>query len=180
MIFVTKGFVNMRFWKCVKQKGLTAVNMYKKFWDFVNGNFNINSAYLFDFFFIWVFSFTTTHNFWKIIHFVYCVLEFGYFPIFMCSVYFSKKAGKAQAKLIILRLRATLHQHIASHTGAKTNFYPEITKNLMFAKCEFCEEWGLEKCEFCQNWNFENVNFVKNEISKMWILSKLRLWKWDF
>ena len=138
--FLTKGFVNMIFWKCDKQKGLTAVNMYKKFWDFVNGNFNINSAYLFDFFFIWVFSFTTTHNFWKIIHFVYCVLEFGYFPIFMCSAYFSKKAGKAQAKLIILRLRATLYQHIASHTGAKTHFYPEITKNLMFANCEFCEK----------------------------------------
>ena len=38
----------------------------------------------------------------------------------------------------------------------KSTFYPEITKNLMFEKCEFCEKWG-----------FENVNFVKNEILKM-------------
>ena len=33
----------------------------------------------------------------------------------------------------------------------KLTFYPEITKNLMFEKCEFCE----------------NVNFVKNETLKM-------------
>ena len=46
----------------------------------------------------------------------------------------------------------------------KTSFYPEITKNLM-----------LEKCEFCENWDFKNVNFEKNKISKMWILLKMRL-----
>ena len=46
----------------------------------------------------------------------------------------------------------------------KPTFYPEITKNLMF-----------EKCEFIEKWHFENVNFVKNETLKLWIL-----WKWDF
>ena len=34
-----------------------------------------------------------------------------------------------------------------------TFFFPEITKNLMF-----------EKCEFCEILDFENVNFVRNEI----------------
>ena len=42
------------------------------------------------------------------------------------------------------------------HTlGQKSTFYPEITKNFMFEKCDF-----YEKCEF------ENVNFVKNDILK--------------
>ena len=36
--------------------------------------------------------------------------------------------------------------------GQKPTLYPEITKNLMF-----------EKCEFREKWDFENVNFVKNE-----------------
>ena len=40
--------------------------------------------------------------------------------------------------------------------GQKTTFYPEITDNLKFEKCEFCE-----KCDF------EIVNFVENEILKM-------------
>ena len=40
--------------------------------------------------------------------------------------------------------------------GQKRTFYPEITKNLMFEKCEFCE-----KCDF------ENVNSIKNAIFKM-------------
>ena len=40
--------------------------------------------------------------------------------------------------------------------GQKTTFDPEISKNLM-----------LEKCEFCEKWDFENVNFVKNEILEM-------------
>ena len=43
------------------------------------------------------------------------------------------------------------------HTGAKFIFLnPEMTKNLMF-----------EKCTFCEKWDFVYVNFVKNEISKM-------------
>ena len=40
--------------------------------------------------------------------------------------------------------------------GEKPTFYPEITKNLM-----------LEKCDFCEKWDFEIVNFVKNETSKL-------------
>ena len=40
--------------------------------------------------------------------------------------------------------------------GQKATFYPEINKNLMF-----------EKCEFCEKYDFENVNFVKNEILYM-------------
>ena len=47
--------------------------------------------------------------------------------------------------------------------GQKSTFYPEITKNLMF-----------EKCEFCEKWDFRIVNFVKNETLEMWILWKLR------
>ena len=43
--------------------------------------------------------------------------------------------------------------------GQKATFYPKITKNLMFEKCEFYEKRG-----------FEIVNLVKNEIFKMWIL----------
>ena len=38
----------------------------------------------------------------------------------------------------------------------------------------------FEKCEFCQKWGFENVNFDKNEVLKMWILSKMTLWKCEF
>ena len=53
--------------------------------------------------------------------------------------------------------------------GQKATFYPEITKNLMF-----------EKCEFCEKWDFEKVNFVKTTILKMWILRKMRLWKCEF
>ena len=36
------------------------------------------------------------------------------------------------------------------------------------------------KCEFCVKWDSENVNFVKSEISKMWILWKVRLSKCEF
>jgi len=64
--------------------------------------------------------------------------------------------------------------------GQKPTFCPEITKNLMFEKCEFCEKMRLWKCEFCEKWAFENVNFVKNEILKMWILWKIRFWKCEF
>ena len=53
--------------------------------------------------------------------------------------------------------------------GQKATFYPEITKNLMF-----------EKCEFCEKWDFENMNFVKIEISELWILWKMRLQKCEF
>ena len=88
------------------------------------------------------------------------------------------------------------HTTVVKHTlGQKTTFYPEITKNLMFEKCEFCEKWEFEivnfvknevlkmwilwkmrfwKCDFCEKWDFEIVNFVKNEISEMWILWKMR------
>ena len=38
-------------------------------------------------------------------------------------------------------------------------FYPEINKNLMFEKCEFCEKWEIEI-----------ANFVENDILKLWIL----------
>ena len=40
--------------------------------------------------------------------------------------------------------------------GQKPPFYPEITKNLIFEKCEFC----VKRC-------FEIVNFVKNVALKM-------------
>ena len=36
------------------------------------------------------------------------------------------------------------------------------------------------KCEFCEKWDFEIVNFVKNEILKLWMLSKMRLWNCEF
>ena len=55
------------------------------------------------------------------------------------------------------------------HTGAKSNFFPEITKYSMF-----------EKCEFREKGDFKNVNFVKTETLKMWTLSKMRLWKYEF
>ena len=48
------------------------------------------------------------------------------------------------------------------------------------------EKWYFENVSFCEKWDFENVNFVKNEILKMWNLSKLRFsncefcQKWDF
>ena len=56
-----------------------------------------------------------------------------------------------------------------STLGQKPTFYPEITKNLMFEKYEFCEKWDLQ-----------NVNFVKNETLKLWILSKTRFTKCEF
>ena len=45
-------------------------------------------------------------------------------------------------------------------------------------KCEFCEKMRLWNCEFCEKWDVENVNFVKNEIFKLWILSKMKLFHW--
>ena len=56
-----------------------------------------------------------------------------------------------------------------STLGQKPTFYPEITKNLMF-----------EKCEFCEKWDFEIVNFVENETLKLWILWKMSLWNCEF
>ena len=41
----------------------------------------------------------------------------------------------------------------------KPTFYPEITKILMFEKCEFCEKWDFE--------------IVRSEIFKMWIFWKI-------
>ena len=55
------------------------------------------------------------------------------------------------------------------HWGKNPAFYPEITKNFMFEKCEFCEQCDFENVNFVKKWDFENVNFVKNEIFKMWI-----------
>ena len=46
--------------------------------------------------------------------------------------------------------------NVVTHTEANATFYPEITKNSMFGKCEFCEKL-----------DFENVNFVKNGTLKM-------------
>ena len=65
------------------------------------------------------------------------------------------------------------------HTGAKnTGFFPEITKNSMFEKREFCEKWDFENVNFWEKydfeivifvkkWGVEDVNFVKNEDFKM-------------
>jgi len=59
---------------------------------------------------------------------------------------------------------------VSPHTlGQKPTFYSEITKNLMFQKCEFCEKL-----------DFEIVNFVTNETLRVWILSKMRFWKCEF
>ena len=55
------------------------------------------------------------------------------------------------------------------HTGAKANF---LSRNY--------QEFDVWKCEFCEKWDFEIVNFVKNETSKLWILSKMRFSKCDF
>ena len=43
--------------------------------------------------------------------------------------------------------------------------------------------WGKTQLfiqKFLRNWCLKNVNFVKNEILKMWILWKMRLWNCDF
>ena len=45
--------------------------------------------------------------------------------------------------------------------GQKPTFYPEITKNLMFEKCEFCEKWDFQIVNFVQKWGLEIVNFGK-------------------
>ena len=52
---------------------------------------------------------------------------------------------------IYLTLRYLCHNTL----GQKSTFYPEITNNFMF-----------EKCEFCEKWDFVYVNFVRNEISE--------------
>jgi len=62
---------------------------------------------------------------------------------------------------------------ITTHIGAKTNFYPEIPKNLMFLNCEFCEKWVFENVIFFfEKWLFKYVNFEKNKTWKMRILWK--------
>ena len=67
--------------------------------------------------------------------------------------------------------------------GQKPTLYPEITKNLMLEKCEFCEKWDFEneyidyyivkneilKMSILWKMRFENVNFVTTEIFKMLI-----------
>ena len=53
-----------------------------------------------------------------------------------------------------------------STLGQKPTFYPEITQNLMF-----------EKCEFCEKWDFENLNFVKDDVLKMWIFWNMIFWR---
>ena len=47
-------------------------------------------------------------------------------------------------------------ENSCSTLGQKLTLYPEITKNLMF-----------EKCEFLEKWDFESVNFVKNKTLKL-------------
>ena len=64
--------------------------------------------------------------------------------------------------------------------GQKPTFYPEITKKLMFEKCEFCEKWDFENVNLVKNETLEVWIFWKNEILKMWILWKMRLWKCEF
>ena len=81
-------------------------------------------------------------------------------------------------------------EDLGSTLGQKPTFYPEITMNLMFEKCEFVKNkalkvWILWKmrlwnCEFCQKWDFEIVNFVKNDILKLWNLSKMIVSKCEF
>ena len=47
----------------------------------------------------------------------------------------------------------------------------------------FAQKLGFLECEFCENWDFRNVNFInfmKNEVSHMWILWKLRFQKCEF
>ena len=44
----------------------------------------------------------------------------------------------------------------------------------IWPKMRLWKLWILKKCDF------EIVNFVKNEIFKMWILWKVRLWKCEF
>ena len=56
-----------------------------------------------------------------------------------------------------------------STLGQKETFYPEMIKNFMF-----------EKCEFCDKWDFGNVNFATNEILKLWISWKVKFWKLEF
>ena len=58
-------------------------------------------------------------------------------------------------------------------TSHKSTFYPDF----MFEKCEFCGKRGPKSVSFVKCENFEIVNFVKNEFLKMWILSKMNLFK---
>ena len=49
----------------------------------------------------------------------------------------------------------------------KSTFYPEINKNLMFEKCEFCEKSDYKNVNFVKNETLKNVNYVKNETLKL-------------
>ena len=96
-------------------------------------------------------------------------------------------APKMQVTLTTMLVVATLSNSIRSVSQyevlQKPTFYPEITKNLMFEKCEFCEKWVFENVNFVnfvKKWDFEIVNFVKIEILKLWILWKLRFWNCGF
>ena len=60
--------------------------------------------------------------------------------------------------VVLLGLFSQLQCTVLSTLGQKPTFYPEITKILMFEKCEFCET---------EKRGFEIVNFVKNEALKM-------------
>ena len=66
----------------------------------------------------------------------------------------TKKIARFCAKISRYR-----HTQVLYTLGQKATFCPEITKNLMFEECEFCEKRALE-----------NVNFVKIETLKMRIL----------
>ena len=53
-----------------------------------------------------------------------------------------------------------------------------VKSDLYFKNANFVKNWLL-KCDFCEKWDFENAIFVKNGILKMWILLKMRFWKFE-
>ena len=53
--------------------------------------------------------------------------------------------------------------------GQISTFYPEITKNLMFEKCEFYEKWDFEIVNFVKNDTLKKCEFCKNKTLKLWI-----------
>ena len=47
--------------------------------------------------------------------------------------------------------------------GQKPTFCPEITKNLMFEKCDFYEKWDFENVNFGKKMTLWNSEFGKND-----------------
>ena len=93
---------------------------------------------------------------------------------------FQLDAGYNHKAHILESLKILWSFSVSVTLGQKPSFYPEISKNLMFENCGFCEKWGSEIVNFVKNktlkmwilwkkWDIENVNSIKSEVFKMWI-----------